>query len=144
MLQHSPPVGFSSRQQADQLPSFWNVMSQLNATLEATSAVETLQVLNAVLQQQIVRHVGTLVAWAQRQPEQLCKLPGLMAVWNATVPQGLSAGTAVVGVAGASWYNGLQLLDSMLVQARTLDSTRASSHRIIKSITEQLEQSGGR
>jgi hypothetical protein len=49
MLQCSPPVGFSRRQQADQLPSFWNVLIQLNAILEETSEAETVPVFNAVL-----------------------------------------------------------------------------------------------
>jgi hypothetical protein len=165
MLQRSPPVGLSSRQQAEQLQVSWNVTSQLHDILQATCAAEIMQVLSAVLQQQTVCSVGALVAWAQQQPEQLCiiiimlpnqaiastpeqpeqlcKLPAMMAVLNAMAPQGLSPGTVALGVAGTSWHNGFGLLDSMLVKATTLDSSSASTHHILTTITEQLEQSGG-
>jgi hypothetical protein len=138
MLQHAPPVGFPDRQQAVQLPSIWTLQSQLVAALKETGSAETVQVLSALLRQQAARSVGTLVAWAQQQPDQLYTMAGL----NALAPQGHSPGAVVLNAAGTSWWSGLEVLDRMLVSAITLDSSSTSAHQIVTTMTEQLEQSG--
>jgi hypothetical protein len=90
----SLPVVFSNRQQEAQLSRSTNALCQLNATLEETHAAETVQVLTAVLIQQSVRNVGTLVAWSQHRPHHLFS----MAAFTALAPQQVDPGTTVLSL----------------------------------------------
>jgi hypothetical protein len=136
LLQQAPPAVLTE-QQATQLYSTSRALQQLAGATQETDTAETVQILSAVLQQQAARDAGILMAWTQQQPEQLFGTTTEGPRSQQNYPP-----TIDLGVAAASWCCGAEFLGSMLVKARTLDSSSQSTHSIVSAITEQLNQSG--
>jgi hypothetical protein len=122
-----PPAVLCSLQEVEQLSKLWQVSERLCQALQETHMAETAHMLDAVLQQQAAHSAGTVLVWAQQQPEQLLT----------TITAGLH------GVESTAWLYGVRLIDKVITAARTLqDSSSTLTGRIVMRLTEQLEQSG--
>jgi hypothetical protein len=140
LLQHTPPrpAAFTAEQEA-QLLRCCDVISQLEAAWHEARPLR-LQLLDAMLKQQMACSIGRLVAWVQQQPEQ--QLSGLKAVAVAG-HQGSAPATVAAGSASASiWAAGVYLLEHFAVVAFRHNSDSAEACTLAANLTQQLDQSG--
>jgi hypothetical protein len=134
VLQQEPKL--LNNQQADLLFSLFQTLSNIDHAARGSGTSDSVQVLNALLQQRAARHTGTLVAWAQQQPELLYNMNTI------EQPPDVAASTwPMLTVPGGIWLLGWTMLVSIMVKAAALDVRDASARSIITTLTEQLEQS---
>jgi hypothetical protein len=135
VLQQMPST--INRKQEEQLFNCIRVVYALNDALEKAGAAETVRLLDALLQQHAARSAGTLIAWAQQEPEQLISITAI------EQPAQTADSTVSISNTERVWVYGWKLLDSIIAKIVVLDSSSTATHRIVTTTTEQLEQSGG-
>jgi hypothetical protein len=110
------------------------VISQLQAALVEEPLLKV-QVVDAMLKQQVACSLGSLVTWVQQQPEQLSDLREVAVAGHqgsAPVPR------AVGGTIPSIWAAGVHLIGHFAAAAS--ESTGTCS--LAASLTQQLDQSG--
>jgi hypothetical protein len=130
------PPSLLTRQQEGLLLNSLHTLKKLDAAVLAAGTADTVQLLDAVLRQQAAQSVGTLVVWAQQQPEQLT-----CTSTTARLPSHASL-SAEMGVPAGVWMLGWTVLSNMFAKAMSLDKSSASFKRIVTTTTDQLERSG--
>jgi hypothetical protein len=138
LLQRTPPAALTAEQEA-QLSSCCYAITQLEVALDEAPSIR-MQMMDAMLKQQMACHIGALVTWVQQQPEQ--HLFGLRAAAVAG-HQGSGPVTCVAGTATATtWAAGVQVLDCFAHVATLQPSECAGACSLAEKLTQQLDQSG--
>jgi hypothetical protein len=135
LLQRTPPAALTAEQEA-QLFLCCNLINQLAAALEEAPSLK-MQLVDAMLKQQVACNVGSLVTWVQQQPEQ--QLVVTAVVGN----QGSAPVTCTGGsTTGIVWTAAVHLLAHFAVVAFQHIRESAGACNMAASLTQQLEQSG--
>jgi hypothetical protein len=138
LLQRTPPrpAAFTAEQEA-QLLRCCNAISQLEAALRETTSPRV-QLVDALLKQQVACSIGSLVAWVQQQPEQQLSEMRAGTGHQGSAPATVEAG----GAAAAIWAAGVHLLERFAVVATRHNSDSAGACSLAANLTQQLDQSG--
>jgi hypothetical protein len=137
LLQHTPPAALTAEQDA-QLSRCSNLISQLAEAFDE-EPTHKIQLMDAMLTQQVACSIGSLITWVQ-QPEQ--QWLGMRAVAVAG-HQGSAPGPFAAGTTAASiCAGGVHLFGHFAAAAflHTLDSAGACN--LAARLTQQLDQSG--
>jgi hypothetical protein len=138
LLQRTPPAALTAQQQA-QLTSCCDVISQLDAAFQGASSLN-LQLVDAMLRQQVACSIGSLVTWVQQQPEQ--QLLDLIAAAFVSHQGSAPVACAAAGTAASIWVAGVQLLGGFAAVAITQTPESAGACNIAARLTQQVDQSG--
>jgi hypothetical protein len=135
LLQRAPPATLTAEQQA-QLLRCYNVIIQLEAALHEAPSLK-MQLVDAMLKQQVACSVGRLVAWVQQQPVQQ------QSDVRAVVVVGQQGSAPVTGAAGSTtsnvWAAGVHLVEFFAVVAFLHNPESAE---LTANLTQQLDRSG--
>jgi hypothetical protein len=137
LLQRTPPTALAAEQEAQQTRCY-TVISQLAAAVQEAPSLK-MQLVDAMLKQQVACSVGSLVTWVQQQPEQQLVLRAVAVV--------VSQGSTPVTCAGGSttfnvWAAGVHLVEFFAVAAHQHNAQSAGACNLAASLTQQLHQSG--
>jgi hypothetical protein len=138
LLQRTPPAALTA-EQTGQLSRCYSVILQLQATVKEETSLR-MQLVDAMLKQQVACSTGRLVTWLQQQPEQ-----HLLDFTEVAVPghQGSAPVTCVAGCTTATtWAAGVVLLQRIAAIAALHISQSAGACSLATNLTQQLEQSG--
>jgi hypothetical protein len=132
LLQHTPPAAVTAEQEA-QLVRCCNVTSQVEAALYEAPTLR-IQLVDAILKQQVACNIGRLVTRVQQQPEQ--QLVEMRAV--AVAGREVAAGRSTASI----WAVGVHLLNRFAAVAFLQNTQSAGACSLASTLTQQLDQSG--
>jgi hypothetical protein len=114
------------------------VIGQLETLLHEAPSLR-MQLVDALLKQQVACSIGTLVTWVQQQPEQLSDLGAITVAGH----QGSAAVTLAAGRPTAPvWAAGVNLLQRFAAVAFLQNTQGAGACSLAATLTQQLDQSG--
>jgi hypothetical protein len=136
LLQRTPPAALTAEQEA-QLSRCCNVIQQLSGAVDEAPSL-SMQLMDAMLKQQVVCNIGRLVTWVQQQPEQQRLDLEAAAAAGRQGSYTYAAGRTPTII----WAAGVHLLTHFAAVAKMHVRESAEACSLAENLTQQLDQSG--